>query len=273
MTTQPGAGAQGREGVRFGGFSDVDATGEADRLAAVLEHLESLPQAASLRERSYELLRSSAGARVVDVGCGLGKAVAELTARGIEAVGVDSSEQMITRARRRFPNSDFRVAPAESLPFNDRTVHGYRAERLYGHLQDPGPALAEARRVLQAGGRFVLLDVENDPWAIDSDEPALTRVLLHAFADAVANPWIGRRSRGLLLDAGFGDVTVEVQTVIVTRYADCGPALLGAANAGVGAGVVSREQAEAWLAELRGRDERGRFFVAVPCFLASARRP
>jgi hypothetical protein len=80
----------------------------------------------------------------------------------------------------------------------------------------------------------------------------------------VASPWIGRRARSLLLDAGFVDVAVEVQTLIFTSYAEIAPALAAMARAGVAAGSVSQEEADAWLAEQRGRDERGRFFLAVP---------
>jgi ubiquinone/menaquinone biosynthesis C-methylase UbiE len=258
--------------TEIGRFGDVDATGEAERFIAFLEHIESLPLSVETRERSYALLQPQRDDAVVDVGCGTGKAVAELTARGATASGIDVSERMIALARRRFPAGDFRVAAAEDLPFAGGTLQGYRAERVYQHLHDPAVALAEARRVLAAGGRIVLIDQDYDMWAVDSADPATTRALARAFADSITHPWIGRQYRGLLLDAGFTDVAIEIKPLTFTSYADAAPGLMGAAEAAVASNAVTREQADAWLAEQRQRDEQGRFFMAMALFLASARK-
>ncbi len=155
---------------QIGRFSNVDASKEAEQFVAFLERIERLPTAGELRERSYELLDAGEGSMVVDVGCGTGRVVDDLAGRGIKAIGVDISEQMIAVARQRFPNRDFRLAAAESLPFEDDVLDRYRAERLYQHLKDPVRALAEARRVLAPGGRIVLVDQDYDMWAIDADD-------------------------------------------------------------------------------------------------------
>lgn len=259
--------------TQIGRFGDVDATGEAERFIAFLEHIEGLPLSVETRERSYALLQPQAGDSVVDVGCGTGKVVAELVARGTMASGIDVSERMIALAQRRFPTRDFRVAAAEELPFEDGTLQGYRAERVYQHLNDPAVALAEARRALASGGHIVLVDQDYDMWAVDSADQATTRTLARAFADSIAHPWIGRQYRGLLLDAGFTDVAIEIKPLTFTRFADAAPGLMGAAEAAVAANAVTREQAAAWLAEQRQHDEGGRFFMAMAIFLASARKP
>jgi ubiquinone/menaquinone biosynthesis C-methylase UbiE len=258
---------------QIGRFSNVDASKEAEQFVAFLERIERLPAAGELRERSYELLDAGEGSMVVDVGCGTGRVVDDLAGRGIKAIGVDISEQMIAVARQRFPNRDFRLAAAESLPFEDGVLDRYRAERLYQHLKDPVRALAEARRVLVPGGRIVLVDQDYDMWAIDADDEAITRALMRAQSDTITNRWMGRRYHNLLLDAGFVDVVVEVKTGIYTEYAQVGAVLPSIANAGVAAGTVTRKQADAWLAEQERRGREGRFFEAMPLFLASGRRP
>jgi ubiquinone/menaquinone biosynthesis C-methylase UbiE len=252
-------------------FSGVDGSGDAGRLIAFLENIERLPSAVAMRQRTYDLLHLRVGDRVVDVGCGPGKAVAELLERGIQATGVDNSQAMIRRAQQRFPSADFRLGPAEGLPFRDGYLHGYRAERVYSHLADPRPALAEARRALAPGGRFVLIDVENDLWIIDSDDQLLVRRLVRALADTVANPWIGRSGRALLTDAGFEDVTVELQPHIATTVR--ATLLEHATAAGLAAGVVTRHEADAWMSEQQRRSEQGRFFAANPFYVVSARQP
>ncbi|WP_416976012.1 methyltransferase domain-containing protein, partial [Streptomyces sp. 4F14] len=136
--------------------------------------------AAELRSLSYDLLGTSAGRTMVDVGCGAGRAVAELADRGTRAVGVDPSERMLAVARARRPESDFRLAGAYELPLADSSMDGYRADKVFHELGEPERALAEARRVLVPGGRVVLVGQDWDTFVIDSDDAALTRRIVHA---------------------------------------------------------------------------------------------
>jgi ubiquinone/menaquinone biosynthesis C-methylase UbiE len=256
-------------GMDIRDFSRVDASGQSERLIASLETTERIPQVVDIRSRSYALLHAGPGERMVDVGCGAGKAVAELLERGVYATGVDSSEDMIAYASSRFPGADFRCASAEALPFADNSLVGYRAERVYSHIKNPDPAIAEANRVLVPGGRFVVVDVENDLWAIDADDRGLTRTMVRAFADSVANPWIGRASRALLLDNGFEDVVVELHSLVLTAYSKV---VEQCAKAAMSTGAATQEQTDAWVAEQRCRADQDRFFASIPLFIVSARR-
>jgi ubiquinone/menaquinone biosynthesis C-methylase UbiE len=259
--------------TQMGQFNNVDATGEAERFIAFLEWIESLPQSTALRELSYSLLNIHQKDAVIDVGCGTGKAVSELSARGIEAIGLDISEQMISVSKRRFPECDFRIAKAELLPFGDNTMNGYRAERLYQHLADPFQALSEAHRILAPGGRIVLLDQDYDMWAIDADDMTITRSIMRAHADSITNRWIGRRYNNLLLDCGFTDVSIHVQTLIYTDYSQVAPILPSIVNAAVEIRRITEGQAEIWLKEQEKRGKNGRFFIVMPVFVASGIRP
>ncbi|GHJ22858.1 MULTISPECIES: methyltransferase domain-containing protein [Streptomyces] len=249
-----------------------EAVGEhrgTEALLAALDAADQTPNATRLRARSYELLSPVPGSTVVDVGCGAGRAVAELAERGIHAVGVDPSPWMLAAARKRWPEAEFREAGAEDLPFADGSVHGYRADKVFHELQEPGRAVAEARRVLRPGGRIVLVGQDWDGIMIDSDDAALTRTIVHARADLLGTPHAGRQYRSLLLAGGFDDVTVEVHTDVFTD-----PAMLSLlarlAEPVCAAGVVGRDQADEWLADQRRRAEAGRFLVAIPFFVASA---
>ncbi|WP_091628059.1 methyltransferase domain-containing protein [Amycolatopsis saalfeldensis] len=246
-------------------------TSDTGSLIAVLDRADALPGAADLRARTYDLLQLQPGALVVDVGCGAGRAVAELTERGATAVGVDVSEHMITLARTRWDGGDFRLGDAYALPLGDGQAAGYRADKVFHELNDPARALGEARRVLGAGGRIVLVGQDWDTIVIDSDDAALTRRIVHARADTVPNPRAARRYRTLLLDAGFTDVTVDVHTAVFTD-ATMLPMVTGLAEASSTAGAVTREQADAWIAEQTERARAGRLFLALPLFVAAAQR-
>ncbi|WP_427924163.1 methyltransferase domain-containing protein [Streptomyces sp. cg40] len=247
----------------------ADERRDTEALLAVLDAADETPSAVRLRARSYELLSLVPGSTVVDVGCGGGRAVAELAGRGVRAVGVDAGPWMLAAAQSRWPKAEFRDAEAEELPFADNSVRGYRADKLFHLLKEPQRAVAEARRVLCPGGRIVLVGQDWDAIMIDSDDAALTRTIVHARADLLATPRAGRQSRDLLLRGGFADVAVEAHTSVFTD-----PAMLSLlarlAEPACAGGAVDRARADAWLAEQRRRAETGRFLVAIPFFVASA---
>ncbi|MFG3707686.1 methyltransferase domain-containing protein [Micromonospora sp. NPDC047670] len=226
-------------------------------LLAVLDAVDSQPQALELRARSYELLGDLTGRAVVDAGCGSGRAVAELAERGAHAIGVDLDPDMIAVARKRWPTGEFHVGDAYELPLETGSVSGYRADKVLHTLDDPARAVAEARRVLAPDGRVVLLGQDWDTFVVDSDEPETTRRLIHAKADLLPSPRVARRYRNLLLDAGFTDPVVEVHTSVFTDDAALG--------------LLHRiTDEEGWLAEQAERARTNRIFVAVPMFLVAA---
>ncbi|MFC4013803.1 methyltransferase domain-containing protein [Nonomuraea purpurea] len=243
-----------------------------ESLIRLLDVVDALPDAVALRARSYELLRLPLGAAVVDVGCGAGRAAAELADRGARAIGVDPADEMLTLARHRWPEADFRAGHACALPLGDGEVAGYRADKVFHEIADAAEALAEARRVLAPGGRAVLTGQDWDGFLIDSDDPALTRTIVHARADLTTNPRAARRYRNLLLDAGFIDVEVKADLGVFTDTTML-PMLTGLAEAARVAGAITAGQEAAWTAEQTGRARSGRMFLAVPMFVVAGTLP
>jgi ubiquinone/menaquinone biosynthesis C-methylase UbiE len=94
-----------------------------------------------------------AGRRVVDIGCGTGRAAEALVERGSRVWGVEPEPEMAALARERV--STVKVAPAERLPFKDGWFE--RALMwLVVHLVDRPRAFAEAARVLRPDGRLAI---------------------------------------------------------------------------------------------------------------------
>ena len=244
---------------------------DTDTLIRQLDAAEAMPAAARLRARSYQLLRLPQDGTVVDVGCGAARAVSELAAHAARAIGVDPDPAMLAAARRRFPGIDVRAADATALPLGDGQAHGYRADKVYHVLPDPQAALAEARRVLVPGGRIALLGQDWDTLAIDSDEPELTRRIVHTRAGTLPHPRIARAYRNLLLDAGFSDVSVEVHTLVLTDPAML-PVPVAHATAARQAGAITGDEADNWISEQTRRAREDRLLVAIPMFLAAGTR-
>ena len=253
-------------------MSTTNTATDTDALVALLDVIDNYPGAAALRARSIELLAAPPGSVILDVGCGAGRAVAELTEQGWDAFGIDLDQQMITIARRRWPRGRFEIADATELPLGDRSILGYRAEKVFHDIADPTSALTEAHRILAPGGRIVLIGQDWDGLFIDSDHPDLTRTIVHARADTVAAPRSARRYRNLLLDTGFTDVRVEVHTGVFTDQTLL-PMLTGIAHAAAATGAITPDQAAAWISDQTRRGQGDRGFVAIPLFLAHAARP
>jgi ubiquinone/menaquinone biosynthesis C-methylase UbiE len=96
--------------------------------------------------------------RVVDLGCGAGRLTPLLAevVRG-SVIGVDASRRML--AQRPIPASSgprYLAARAEALPFAAAAVDVVFLAMVYHHLEPPGPALREIRRVLRPGGCVVV---------------------------------------------------------------------------------------------------------------------
>jgi SAM-dependent methyltransferase len=251
--------------------SHETAPGEADQLVAYLQWADSQPDVRARRQRSYELLAPEPADRVVDVGCGIGSAVRELVAGGVAAIGFDSDLELLEQARRLQPRAQFAVAEPRDLPLPDASVDGYRAERVYQHLDDAPAALEEAQRVLRHGGRIVVIDQDWDAFVIDGDDAFVTHLIVQAFADSLPGGRVGRRLRRLLAEAGFEDVHVEADTVTSTDYEELAPLLPSLVEPSVGEQLLGASTAEAWLEDQRRRGDEGTFFAAVTHFLAVGR--
>jgi len=94
------------------------------------------------------------GARVLDVGCGVGQVVARLQAAGLEAYGVDVSQPNISRARQ--VTDRCQVYDGKRLPYPDKYFASAGALNVLEHVEEPEAFIQDLVRVVQIGGRVVL---------------------------------------------------------------------------------------------------------------------
>ena len=99
---------------------------------------------------------------VGDLGCGTGIVTAALAPFVARVIAVDASDEMLAAARARLddaPNVDLRRGVLESLPIDAGALDAVTLMLVLHHVADPAAALEEAARVLNPGGRLVLVDM------------------------------------------------------------------------------------------------------------------
>ena len=113
-----------------------------------------------MTDRALDSCSFSAGAQLLDVGCGSGATVEHLYSRyGFSASGVDISPTLIAEGLGRNPALALTEAPAEALPFATGSRDGILCECVLSLLEEPFRALAEFWRVLRSGGYLILSDM------------------------------------------------------------------------------------------------------------------
>jgi SAM-dependent methyltransferase len=106
------------------------------------------------RDSFFEAIVPAPSGLTLDLGTGEGRVARDLVERGHRVVGVDSSRTLTHYAREADDRSRYLVAAAEALPFADRSFELVVAYNALMDVDDLGRSVAEASRVLTAGGRL-----------------------------------------------------------------------------------------------------------------------
>jgi ubiquinone/menaquinone biosynthesis C-methylase UbiE len=93
--------------------------------------------------------------RILDVGCGTGNLVEELTNKGYQVVGIDLQKEGLLRQKIKKPSLHFLRACAKALPFPDGQFEVVIFADVLEHMEERRP-LQEAFRVLAPGGILLI---------------------------------------------------------------------------------------------------------------------
>jgi SAM-dependent methyltransferase len=232
-----------------------------------------------------DIVGASQGTRLLDVASGPGFIAGAGAVRGAAVVGLDFSAAMITEARRRQPALTFREGDAEALPFDAGSFDAVVMNFGLLHLARPDAALAEAHRVLRAGGRYAFTVWASPEQAVGfglvlravetlgkKDVPLPEGPPFFRFSDAA-------ETRRTLEHVGFTEI--QVQELPLTWHLTSADAVFKAlSRGGVRTAAVLRAQTPDALAAIRAAVRRGvesyardgGFAVPMPAVLASATR-
>ena len=223
-----------------------------------------------LNAQSLARLRVEPGARVLDIGCGLGqltRAMARAAGESGRVVGIERSREQIDEGRRQANAAgegkllDVREGDAGDPPLRDDewgTFDIVHARFVLEHVADPLRVVRAMVRAAKPGGRIVL---EDDDHEVMRFHPAIPEfeAAWHAYMRtyvAVGNdPMIGRKLPALLVEAGavarandwpfFG--TCQGADTFPMLVSNCRRIMVGARDAIVAHGGLSPEAFDAGL--------------------------
>jgi SAM-dependent methyltransferase len=211
------------------------------------------------------------GMACLDVGCGGGDVILELacavgpTGR-VLGIDIDATKLELARREaeaRRLGNVEFRqsaIGESDCQPEFDLVY----ARFLLTHLSDAPAALLKMGQALRPGGCVVVEDIDFTGHFCYPDVPAF-RSYVEVYTQAVrlagGDPNIGPRLPGMLIDAGFASVEMNVvqPAGIEGEVKIVNPLTMeNIADAALTAGLVLREEADRIIAELyeAARDSR-----------------
>ena len=108
-----------------------------------------------------EALFADLSGTVVEIGPGTGANLPHLP-RDVRWIGIEPNPHMHTRLRQRATtmgiDAEFRLASAQGLEFDDASVEVVLGTLVLCSVPDPAAVLAEVRRVLRPGGRFIFIE-------------------------------------------------------------------------------------------------------------------
>lgn len=113
------------------------------------------------RRRAVRELRLQPGDPAIDLCCGTGDLAADL--RPARVTGVDFSEAMLERARRKFPDIEFVHADALNVPLPTGAFQGATVAFGLRNVESLEGLWSEMRRLVRPGGRIVSLELTRPP--------------------------------------------------------------------------------------------------------------
>ena len=177
------------------------------------------------REAAFPLPHLNAlgtNAHVIDCGCGPGSITIGITGQipSGQVVGSNIGSTHIEHAiahtsQERVLNVTFKIGSIYDLPYSDSSFDAAFTNGVAGHLGDPVSAIKEMRRVIREGGGVAVrtADVGTFMWSPTNDILDQTvQITAELLTKNGISPYVGRKVRGLMREAGLRDVVARSST-------------------------------------------------------------
>lgn len=93
--------------------------------------------------------------KILEIGCGIGSIVNELTRRGFNITGTDISNEAIAYGKKKYGDIKLEVQPAENLLYDNESFNVVLSFDLFEHIAQIDRHVSEVSRILSAGGCYL----------------------------------------------------------------------------------------------------------------------
>lgn len=267
-----------REDYLASGFRDVDGQKTLGKFVQCLNFLDNLPSFQHYKEAMISELAVKPGDTVIDVGCGLGFDVERLAGCvGPEgrAIGIDSSSAMLEMARKHTAEQDglatYHLGDAHNLTLDDDLADACRIDRTLQHVEDPERVVKEMYRIVKPGGRLACAEPDWGTFTIADHRKPIVETLSEAWTRSFQNPWIGRQLPGLLRSSGIQKVALQGFLLVAEGFEAVDQVfdLCKTADKLSETQMNDHHDYDAWIHDLKRRDQASPLLATVTLFLAS----
>jgi 2-polyprenyl-3-methyl-5-hydroxy-6-metoxy-1,4-benzoquinol methylase len=181
-----------------------------------------------------------AGAKLLEVGCGMGTDLLQFARGGAKVTAVDLTPRSIETSRHHLDlygySADFSISDCERLPFADESFDVAYSNGVLHHTPDTAAAVREIHRVLRPDGRARVMLYHRGSWAYFSQVVLRYGILKGEFLRGTsANELMSRyvefnagggrplvkaytRREGRELFSMFRDVNIEVEQLLESEF-------------------------------------------------------
>lgn len=231
----------------------------------------------NVKELSYNAFKAIEEGVVIDLGCGTGLDVINLSEinNSIKVVGIDHDAAMLEKAREAAGernNVEFQQSEASPLQFTDGSIDGVRSERMIQHLESPQQVINEIHRVLKKGSPLVIVETDWANLSFYNEHFVIQQKIINYLTDVKVRNGLAAKNLPYYLEtASFQNIKIELFPIVLKSLKQANDNLWieRIVEEAAATGAITEADCEAFITSLKHADEQNRFVCSINSIVLS----